>query len=101
MGAEQEVDNFAKLFPKLNQWDQKSFRKIYFRFNFPIHKKIAKIISFSADPRLWGPLIVVLGIYGLISKDFSFAVIFLAGFLQTFLTYYILKNPPCQPFFSL
>ena len=91
MRTEQDIDYFAKIFPKLNQWDHKSFKKIYFRFNSPLHKKIAKFISFFADPRLWAPLVVGLGIYGIISDDFSYTVIFLAGFLQTYLTYDILK----------
>ncbi len=85
-------DRFALHFPNIDAWDHKIFLWIYQKFEAPRFKKAARIISFTADPRLWALWITIFGIYGLITGDYSKSVIFFFGFFQTFATYQILKK---------
>lgn len=90
-------DRFVKLFPKINDWDKSTFKKIYFKFSDPYYKILSKILSFTADPRLWALWIAIFGIYGLITENFSFAIIFFFGFMQTFITYQLTKKAIKRP----
>ena len=84
-------DRFAKTFPKIHQWDDIVIHKIYSRMNTSKFGKIAQMVSFFGDPRLWIGILPILGIIGLIQMDFTYFVIFSTGFFQSMLSYYLLK----------
>ncbi|MHA1584175.1 MAG: phosphatase PAP2 family protein [Promethearchaeota archaeon] len=91
-------DRFVKWFPKINQWDTENVQIIYHRFSHSTWRLWARFISFLGDPRLWAPLCIILGIFGLFNDfDFSYVIIFFMGFFQTFLTYQIIKKIVKRP----
>ena len=52
----------------------------------------AKYLSFTGDPRLWAPTLLIFGIYGLFIQNFTLLVAFAMAFLQSYLIYYIIKH---------
>ena len=85
-------DFFQKTFPTIDKWDKRTVNSIYNKFKDTKIPYFAKIISYFADPRLWGVVGVVFTIIGFIEHDFSHLITFVSGFLQSFLFYYIIKN---------
>ena len=84
-------DRFAKTFPKIQQWDSTVINKLYFKTNTTKVGKMARMVSFLGDPRLWIGILPILGVIGLVQMDFTYFVIFSTGFFQSMLTYYLLK----------
>jgi len=87
-----DPDFFQKTFPTIDKWDKRTVNSIYNKFKDTKIPYFAKIISYFADPRLWGVVGVVFTIIGFIEHDFSHLITFVSGFLQSFLLYYIIKN---------
>jgi membrane-associated phospholipid phosphatase len=84
-------DRFAKILPKIHHWDSIIVNKLYITMNTTQFGKMARIISFLGDPRLWIAVLPILFVIGLIQMDFTYLVIFTTGFFQSMLTYYLLK----------
>jgi len=87
-------DNFQHFFPSIDKWDKIKSPQIYHKYeNTKINISVfAKIVSYFADPRLWGIVGFVFTIIGFIEQDFSHLITFISGFLQSFLVYYIIKK---------
>ena len=85
-------DNFQHFFPSIDKWDKIKSPAIYHKYKDTKVSKIAKIISFFADPRLWGIVGVVFTIIGFIEQDFPHLITFVTGFFQAFIFYYVIKN---------
>jgi undecaprenyl-diphosphatase len=85
-------DKFSKLFPKIDTWDKAKSKEVFCAATGTWVVKYALWCSFLGDPRLWGVILTILGIYGLIISDLSLAVVFGTGFVQSFLIYYVLKR---------
>jgi undecaprenyl-diphosphatase len=84
-------DHFIRLFPKIDAWDKQLLSKIYHNASEGL-QKLAISISFMGDPRLWGVVLVALGIYGIVVLDFTLVAIFLCAFLLTYSLYYVFKH---------
>ncbi len=87
-----DTDFFDIKIPTINEWDIKIVREIYHKHNNSKMRDLAKYISFTGDPRLWVCILAFFFIEGIFQQNFSFLVIFLTGFLQTFGLYYLIKN---------
>jgi len=87
-------NNFKHFFPSIDKWDKIKSPQIYHKYeNTKINISVfAKIVSYFADPRLWGIVGFVFTIIGFIEQDFSHLITFISGFLQSFLVYYIIKK---------
>ena len=66
-------------------------KQIYLHLNDNNLGKVARIVSFFGDPRLWIGILPLFGIIGLFQMDFTYLVIFTTGFLQSMVTYYLFK----------
>ena len=86
-----DLDKFVAIFSRINHWDGVTINKIYSKMNATKFGKMARFISFLGDPRLWIGILPLFGIIGLIKMDFTYLVIFSAGFFQSMVTYYLLK----------
>jgi len=84
-------DRFASIFPRVNNWDRVLINKIYLKMNTTKFGKMARMVSFFGDPRLWIFLLPILGVIGLFQMDFTYLVIFSSAFFQSMIAYYILK----------
>ena len=93
----EETHFFQDKLPKINAWDEKTIWYIFKTYKSETTRKWAKIISFAGDPRLWGIILPVLGIYGLIIQDMSLTIVFLMGFLQSYAIYYVFKKGIKRP----
>lgn len=60
-------------------------------------------MSLSGDPRLWILTLIVLGIKGILTEDFSMFIVFASCFFQSYLIYFIIKQyfRRPRPFISL
>lgn len=85
-------DFFQKVFPTIDKCDKKFVNKVYNKFKDTKVPVFAKIISYFADPRLWGVVGVVFTIFGFIEQDFTHLITFLSCFFQSFLLYSLIKN---------
>jgi len=97
-------NRFKEYFPKIDEWDKKILKKIYFKYeNKKKYRKIAKIISYFGDPRLWIIVLVTTFIYGLIIKNLLMCFIFGSAFFQSYFIYYIIKRffSRTRPFIEL
>jgi len=84
-------DNFLHFFPSIDKWDKIKSPQIYHKYKNTKISVFAKIVSYFADPRLWGVVGVVFTIIGFIEQDFTHLITFVSGFFQSFLLYYIIK----------
>lgn len=60
-------------------------------------------MSLCGDPRLWILTLIIIGLKGILTKDFSMLIIFASGFFQSYLIYFIIKQffKRPRPFVSL
>jgi len=89
---ELKQDNFQHFFPSIDKWDKIKSPQIYHKYKDTKISVIAKIISYFADPRLWGVIGIIFTIIGFIEQDFTHLITFVSAFFQSFLVYYIIKN---------
>lgn len=95
---------FSELFPKLDAWDKKIALNTYMRYDQrEEYRRVARVMSFMGDPRLWLPVLVVIGIYNLIIMDFSMLVAFASAFFQSYAIYFVFKQyfARARPFIEL
>lgn len=92
MEEDPKQDNFHHFFPSIDDWDKRKTNQIYNKYKNTKISVFAKIFSYFADPRLWGVVGVVFTIIGFIDQDFTHLIIFVSGFFQSFLLYYLIKN---------
>ena len=92
MKEDLKQDNFQHFFPSIDKWDKITTLSKYNKYKNSKISVFAKIVSYFADPRLWGVVGVVFTIIGFIEQDFSHLITFVSGFFQSFLLYYIIKN---------
>lgn len=85
-------DKFQRFFPKLDAWDKAKLTQIYHQYDGKNARKVAILLSFAGDPRLWIPALLIVLIINAIMSDFSLFIIMTTGFLQSFVIYYILKH---------
>jgi undecaprenyl-diphosphatase len=85
-------DNFQHFFPSIDKWDKIKSLQIYHKYKNTKISVFAKIVSYFADPRLWGVVGIVFTIIGFIVQDFFHLIIFVSAFFQSFLVYFIIKN---------
>lgn len=95
--SEQKKDRFVDLFPRIDAWDKHWIQSIYHRYEGTTMRKLAPIISFFGDPKLWLPVLVIFFIVGLVSQNFTYFVIFATGFFQSYVIYYIIKHVINRP----
>lgn len=83
---------------RIDRWDKEKLRKIYFKYeNKPGFRNTARIISLFGDPRLWLIILPILAIYGIIISDLSVFTVYITGFVQSYLIYFIIKNMIKRP----
>ena len=92
MKEDLKQDNFQHFFPSIDKWDKITTLSKYNKYKNSKISVFAKIVSYFADPRLWGVVGVVFTIIGFIEQDFTHLITFVSGFFQSFLLYYIIKN---------
>lgn len=92
MKEDLKQDNFQHFFPSIDKWDKIKSLQIYHKYKNTKISVFAKIVSYFADPRLWGVVGIVFTIIGFIVQDFFHLIIFVSAFFQSFLVYFIIKN---------
>lgn len=78
---------------RINEWDKKTFLKLY-KNRFLKGKKIilfAKIFSFFGNMYFFGMLWVVWVVYGYITKDYYLLVLFTSGFIQSMILHVLIR----------
>lgn len=78
---------------RINEWDHKTFLKLY-KNKFLKGKKIilfAKIFSFFGNMYFFGILWILWVIYGYITKDYHLLVLFTSGFIQSMILHIIIR----------
>ena len=78
-------NKFSAFFPKIDKWDKEMSLRLYGNQKLQKYSKLWQIISFLGDPRLWAPVIIGFGVYGIILVNFELVTLFLAAFFQSFL----------------
>ncbi len=78
---------------RINEWDHKTFLKLYRekRFQGKKIKLVAKIVSFIAAGEFWGLIWLIWTIYGYITKDYYLLVLFTGGFIQSVILHIIIR----------
>lgn len=87
----------SKLIKDIDHWDKEMVLSIYHHKKLSKYVFLWKVISYFGDPRLWGLVVVVFGLYGIITVDFSLLILFTTGFFQSFIIYYIIKKSIKRP----
>ena len=91
--SEKPSSKGKNLLQRINEWDHKTFLKLY-KNKFLKGKKIilfAKIISFIANMQFWGVIWLIWAIYGYITKDYYLFVLFTGGFIQSIILHIIIR----------
>ncbi|WP_457558191.1 phosphatase PAP2 family protein [Candidatus Harpocratesius sp.] len=86
-----ESDLIAQKFPILDIRDKKLTEFLYHNSIFKKNRWIWQIISYFGDPRLWLLVFIFFGVYGWYFKDLTYLAIFITGFFQSFVIYYVIK----------
>ncbi|MHA1520333.1 MAG: phosphatase PAP2 family protein [Promethearchaeota archaeon] len=89
---ENDGNKFSTFFPNIDKWDKEISLRLYGNPKLQKYARLWQIISFFGDPRLWGPVIIGFGVYGIVQLNFELVTLFLAAFFQSFLIYYAIKK---------
>ncbi|MHA1341846.1 MAG: phosphatase PAP2 family protein [Promethearchaeota archaeon] len=93
-----KIDKFYKFFPKIDAWDKKKIENIYFNYENKDHyRKLAILISYFGDPRLWIFVLIFTFIYGIIIENLSMLVVFGSALVQSYCIYYAIKKYLARP----